>query len=172
MTVVKGPDNEEKMEQRMIRLVEEYQVPLKRMCILWLGDAALAEDAAQETFLRAYAALPRFRGECSEKTWLMRIAVNVCRNMRRGGWFRHVDRRVTPDDLPEPAVPFAEKDDTVIRAVGQLPPREREVILLYFYQDMSMREIASALHIAVSNVSRRLTAARKALKKQLEGERE
>ena len=170
MTVVKGPDNWAQLEERMTQLVEEYQTPLKRMCVLWLQDTALAEDAVQETFLRAYAALPNFRGESSEKTWLMRIAVNVCRNMRRGGWFRHVDRRVTLEALPEAAAPFEEKDDTVIRAVSQLPPKEREVILLYFYQDMSMREIAKTLHIAVSNVSRRLSAARKALRRQLEEE--
>lgn len=170
MTVVKDPDNRERMEERLTALVEAYQEPVRRMCVLWLRDASLAEDAAQETFLKAYRALPSFRGGCSEKTWLMRIAVNVCRNMLRTGWFRNVDRRTALETLPEPAVPFSERDDTVVRLISELPQKEREVILLYFYQDMSMREIAETLHIAVSNVSRRLNAAKEALRGRIERE--
>lgn len=170
MTVVKDPGNRERMEERLTALVEAYQEPVRRMCVLWLRDASLAEDAAQETFLKAYPALPSFRGGCSEKTWLMRIAVNVCRNMLRNGWFRHVDRRTALESLPEPAVPFSARDDTVVRLISELPQKEREVLLLYFYQDMSMREIAETLHIAVSNVSRRLNAAKEALRGRIERE--
>ena len=87
----------------------------------------------------------------------------------RGGWFRHVDRRVTLDALPEPTVPFTELDDTVFRMINELPRTQREVVLLYFYQDMTMKEIAETLRIAPSNVSRRLAAAKKSLRGQLEG---
>ena len=73
-------------------LVESYQLPLRRMCCVWLRDRDLAEDAVQETFFKAWKGAPSFRGECSEKTWLMRIAVNVCRDMRRSAWHRHVER--------------------------------------------------------------------------------
>ena len=97
-------------------------------------------DAVQETFLKAYRSLDSFQGACSEKTWLTRIAVNVCRNLLRAGWFRHVDRRVTLDELPEPIAPFTELDDTVFRTISELPRTQREVVLLYFYQDMTMRE--------------------------------
>ena len=86
-------------EAALDRLVAEHQTALVRMCCLCLGDASLAEDAAQETFLKAYRALDGFRGECDEKTWLMRIAINTCRDMRRSRWTRHVDRRVTPEML-------------------------------------------------------------------------
>ena len=170
MGFVKGPDVPEQAEEAITRLVETYQVPLRRMCCLWLRDGALAEDAAQETFLRAYRALPAFRGECSEKTWLMRIAVNVCRNMSRGGWYRHVDRSVEISRLPEAAVPFEERDDSLVRAICRLPAKQREAVLLYFYQDMRMSEIAEALNIAVSSVSRRLEAAKRTLRAQLERE--
>ena len=84
MDCIKGPDNPETNEERITRLVDTYQISLKRMCTVWLKDASLAEDAVQEAFIRAYRALPAFRGECGEKTWLTRIALNVCRNMRRG----------------------------------------------------------------------------------------
>ena len=93
-------------EAALTGLVERHRTALVRMCCLCLGDASLAEDAAQETFLKAYRALDSFRGECDEKTWLMRIAINTCRDMRRSRWTRHVDRRVTPEMLPEASAPF------------------------------------------------------------------
>lgn len=68
------------LEQAMAR----YEESLLRMCFAYLGDAALAEDAVQETFVKAYRALPDFRGEAQEKTWLTRIAINTCKDVRRG----------------------------------------------------------------------------------------
>ena len=67
-------------KQRLTRLVRQYQTDLLRICYIQLHDTALAEDAVQETYLKAYRSMPAFRGDCSEKTWLMRIAVNVCPN--------------------------------------------------------------------------------------------
>ena len=167
---VKGPDGMHEMEERFAELVGLYQTPLRRMCCVWLRDASVAEDAVQETFLRAYRALPAFRGKCSGRTWLYRIAVNVCRNMKRSWWWRHVDRAVEISNLPETSVPAAVEDDSLLQAVCALPLRQREVILLYYYQDMNMTEIAKTLDTSVSTVSRRLDAARKTLLRQLEGE--
>ena len=75
-------------EQELVRLVDAYQFSLRRMCCAILRDRALAEDAVQETFLKAYKTLDTFRKESSEKTWLMRIAINTCRDFRRSAWFR------------------------------------------------------------------------------------
>ena len=169
MDVVKRADSMETQEETVERLVKTYQLPLKRMCCVWLRDAALAEDAVQETFLKAYRALPRFRGESSEKTWLMRIAVNTCRDAMRSGWFRHTDRRVTPDMLPEAAAPAEAGDDALLAEVMNLPAKQREVVLLYYYQDMDTHEIAKALGIAHSSVSGRLRSARARLRAVLEG---
>lgn len=71
MEVVKGPDSVR--EQTLCRMVEQNQTDLLRMCYLYLHDAALAEDAVQETFLKAYRAMDGFREECNEKTWLVRM---------------------------------------------------------------------------------------------------
>ena len=169
MIVVKRADNIESPDALIARLVQEYQVPLRRMCCIWLKDAALAEDAVQETFVKAWRAALSFRGECSEKTWLMRIAVHVCWDMRRSWWFRHVDRSVRLEHLPEPTVPFEERDDTLVRAVCALPAQQREAVLLYYYQDMTLTEIAQVLEVAPSTVKRRLDSAHKALQRKLEG---
>lgn len=134
MEVVTGPDFVH--TQTLNRLVEQYQTDLLRMCYLYLHDAELARDAVQETYLKAYRALDSFRGECGEKTWLMKIAMNTCRDLRRSAWFRHIDRRVTPDMMPSAFVAFEEKDEEVLTAVMALPVKLRESVLLYFYQDM------------------------------------
>ena len=87
-------------EAALTGLVERHRTALVRMCCLCLGDASLAEDAAQETFFKAYRALDSFRGECDEKTWLMRIAINTCRDYHRTAWLRHVDRGTPLEALP------------------------------------------------------------------------
>jgi RNA polymerase sigma factor (sigma-70 family) len=95
------PDSKERLQ----RMIAQYGNALQRMCYVYLRDAALAEDAVQETFLKVYRHLDAFRGESSEKTWLMHIAVNTCRDMRRNAWFRYVDRRITLEDVHMSTVP-------------------------------------------------------------------
>ncbi len=141
---------------------------LLRLCCALLGDAALAEDAVQDTFIRAWRALPHFRGDSSEKTWLTHIAVNVCRDLQRKGWFRHEDRRVSLDTLPEPAAPCTAQQDTLARAVLCLPLPCRQAVLLRYYQQMTLPEAAQALGISLSTMNRRLRRAKTLLKKELE----
>ena len=155
-------------EETFSRLVAEYQKPLLHMCAMMLRDDAAAEDAVQETFVKAWRALPQFRGACSEKSWLMRIAVNTCRDMQRGSWFRHIDRRVSPENLPEPAVQPTDDHVELTLALMNLPRKLREALMLYYYQDMSTTEIAETLGIAQSSVSNRLRRGRDALRKALE----
>ena len=166
MEVVKGPDSVR--EQTLCRMVEQNQTDLLRMCYLYLHDAALAEDAVQETFLKAYRAMDGFREECNEKTWLVRIAINTCRDMQRSAWLRHMDRSITPDMLPAVSVPFEEKDEELILSVMELPVKLREVVLLHFYQDMSVKEIADSLGLSSPTVSNRLDRAKKKLRVALE----
>ena len=167
MTAVKDPDSGR--DQAVERLIGEYQAPLLRLCYMQLHDRALAEDAVQETFLKAYRAYGQFRGQSSEKTWLCHIAVNVCRDFLRGAWFRHTDRRVTPDMLPEASAEPDGQDIDLALAIMNLPNKLREAIILYYYQDMGTEEIAEALGIAQSSVSNRLKRGRERLRKALEG---
>ena len=151
------------------RLVEQYQTAVLRTCYLYLCDRSQAEDAVQETFLKVYKGPDTFRGESSEKTWIMKIAMNTCYKMNHSGWSRFINRRVTPEMLPETSVPFEEKDDELTRAVIRLPIRLREVILLYYYQGLNVNEIAEALGISQPSVSGRLKRGRERLKDMLEG---
>ena len=96
------------------RLMEEYGTGLLRLCALHLGDAALAEDAAQETLLRAWRRYGTFRGEAAERTWITAIALNVCRDLLRSPWHT---RRVELSALAEPSAEDPPWDDTPLRAV-------------------------------------------------------
>ena len=169
MSFVTGPDGAQSREAVFEQLVAQYQTALKRMCCLYLRDQTLAEDAVQETYLKAYKALKTFRGESSEKTWLFRIGVNVCRDMRRSRWFRYMDRRITPDTLPIPAKETDEDHAALAQTIDLLPEKYKEVILLHYYQNMNVAETAQALGIAPSSVSNRLNKARARLKTLLEG---
>ncbi len=165
-----GQERDFDRERRFERLVEQHQERLLRTCFLYLRDWTLAEDAVQETFLKAYRGLDAFRGDSSEKTWLMRIAMNVCLDMNRSGWFRLMNRRITPEMLPEKAAEISDDaDEALTLAVMQLPRKMREVMLLYYYQGMNVQEIADVLHIAHSSVSGRLKRGRERLKRLMEG---
>jgi RNA polymerase sigma-70 factor (ECF subfamily) len=167
MEAVKDPDS--RRDQTIERLITQHQTSLLRLCYVQLQDQALAEDAVQETFLKAYKGFDSFRGDSSEKTWLTRIAVNTCRDFQRGGWFKHTDRRITPEMLPVGTVQPDTEDLDLSLAVMKLPRKMREAILLYYYQDMSTEEIAETLGIAQSSVSNRLRRGREKLRKLLEG---
>ena len=172
MNAALGPtcSTEESFEQ----LVLEYQMPLKRMCYMYLHDMALAEDAVQETFLKVYRSLPQFGGGCSVKTWIMKIGVNTCRDMLRSAWFRHHDRRIVPEELQVPAEenPCAEETNDLGQAILKLPVKYKDVILLYYYQDMNQDEIAEILQTSASTISRRLKRAQEKLRDVLKGGRE
>lgn len=155
-------------EKDMERLMQEHGTALMRMACLYLRDAALAQDAVQETFLKAYARAAQFRGDAEEKTWLTRIAINTCKDMRRTAWMRMVDRRVDMEYLQGEAE-FPLPDDTVVRAVMDLPKKDKAVILLRYYQNMKLSQISAVLGVPEPTVSSRLKRARHKLEKTLKG---
>lgn len=153
-------------EQEMYRLMERYGAYLVGMCTLLLKDAHLAQDVVQETFIRAWKK-EKLHGE-TEKAWLARVAVNLCRDEQRSRWFRHVDRRIVPEMLNVRAEPLPE-DHGVLDCVHRLPAREREVMVMHYWNDMSPEEIAGVLCIDRATVFRRLARGRKRLRIEMAG---
>ena len=149
------------------RLMEQYGSSLLRMCALYLKDADLAQDAVQETFIRAYRHLDNYRGESSEKTWLTAIAMNVSHDMLRTAWFRHQSRSTDIDALPEKPADFELPDNTVLAEVMRLPAKYREVILLRYYEGLKLKEVASALGLSDGRVRSRLNKANELLRDRL-----
>ena len=148
--------------------ITRWEKPILRLCYAYLCDTALAEDAVQETFFKAWKNYDRFRGDAEEKTWLTRIAINTCKDLTKSAWTRHTDRSVTPDDLPEGAASFDAQDDTVTRAVLALPRELKEVTLLHWYQGMTLQEMVKVLRLPRSTINYRLKKAKAILKEELE----
>ena len=167
MEIVKGPGN--RPEERISRMIKTYEKDLLRLCCVYLKDSSMAEDAVQETFLKAYKNLHSFRGESSEKTWLIRIAINVCKDMQRTAWFRNISRMVNLDDVQIPQVQEHDVKSAVVAEIMRLPKKLKEVVLLYYYEDMNQSEIAEILNVSITTVHRRLEKARALLKDMLEG---
>ena len=150
------------------KLYNDLKQPVFLLALSVLKDRELAEDAVQETFVKAYKATASFRGECSEKAWLMRIALNTCKDIRRSAWHRYVDRYVTLDCIPDSSyTPTLEQSDLVL-SIMNLPKKHMEVVLLYYYQGMTTLEIGHALQISNQTVSTRLKKARERLRLTLE----
>ena len=149
-------------------VITSWEKPILRLCFAFLGDTALAEDAVQETFFKAWKNYDRFRADAAERTWITRIAVNTCKDLLKSAWSRNTDRTVTPDLLPEGSAPFEERDDTVTRAVMSLPSGLKEVTLLHWYQGMTLEEMVRVLRLPRSTINYRLKKAKAILKKELE----
>jgi RNA polymerase sigma-70 factor (ECF subfamily) len=155
-------------------LVRAYQAPVLRLCQSMLNDAALAEDAAQDAFLKAYEALPSFRQASRFSTWLYRIAANRCldliRKRRREpaeSWDALVEQEGEPPrdrtaPAPDPAGQLANAD-LIRQTLAQLPPEYRLVLVLREVQGLSYQEIAATLDCSVDAVKARLRRAREAL---------
>lgn len=158
-------------EARLEGWVRAYGTAILRTCFVCLWDAKEAEDAMQETFIKAWRAMDVFEGRngASEKTWLCHIALNVCRDVQRSRWFRHIDMRRALEDLPQGVAAALPEDRALLMDVMQLPDKYRQPILLYYYHDMTIEEVAQVLHIGKSTVHNRLRKAEGMLKLTLKG---
>ena len=161
--------NDRERAMAMERMIHAHGSELLRLCLLLLGDRASAEDALQDTFVKAWRGLDGFRGDANERTWLTRIAVNTCRDCLKSAW----RRRVTVDldaCAPSGEAPGADaRDDTVTRAVFALPPKYKAVVLLRYYMGMPAKQIASVLSLNEHTVTTRLLRARQRLENEQRG---
>ena len=129
-------------------LVRHYQRPIYQLAYRYLRSEADAKDLTQRTFLKVYGALPRFRAEASFRTWIYRIAINLClnelRDRRRG---EASDRPDIIDQATAPAPDIESLDEQargawLRRAIASLPPKQRMVLELRIYDELPFREVA------------------------------
>ena len=151
-------------------LIDQHGDDIFRLCLLYMGERQLAEDAFQETFVRAWRHLSAFRGESSVKTWLSHIAVNVCRDMLRTPWLRMRRSARSVEEMEHLPAPDATPRHELMDAIRALPDKYREVIVLVYVQDMKLREAAAQLRLPVPTVSTRLRRARARLAQLLSEE--
>ena len=155
------------MEHILENWVEAYSDQIFRVCFLYLSDYSLAEDALQDTWVKVWKTLARQSDPPEhEKTWLMRIAINTCKDYARTAWFRHVDRRTAAEELPEALLSTDQPDRSLSMVVMGLPGKYKQVVLLYYYQGLTLDETSKVLGLTRSCVYRRLRKAEELLRKE------
>ena len=148
-------------EKQLEEWIAEYSSAVLKLCFVYLADAEMAKDAMQDTFVKVWRRMEQFqnRHELSEKAWIMKIALNTCRDYKRTAWFRHIDMRTSIEELPEPVAPTPEVSRELFIDIMNLPAKYKQVILLHHFQNLNQSETAQALGISRTSVSKRLKKA-------------
>jgi RNA polymerase sigma-70 factor (ECF subfamily) len=154
--------------QAFAQLVQRYQAPVYNLAYRMLGDAAEAEDAAQETFLRAYLQLKSYQMERKFAPWLLSITTHYCIDRLRRS--KHMGPSLDADDTqellistqpePEESALARERTEDAQSLLNQLPPVYRAVVVLRYWNELSVEEIARATHDSVGAVKVKLFRAR------------
>ena len=159
-------------------LVSTYRPAVFRFALSFLDDAAEADDAAQEVFVNALRSLHRYRGDAAFTTWLYAITANVCRGRLRR---RRTRQRLTEalqawrrlgqarPAAPEEQAVRHETQAAVGRAIQALPEAQRLVVVLRYYHELRLAEIAQVLHVSERTVNKRLQGAHERLRRLLQG---
>ena len=154
------------------KLVMRYQKLVISVAYRVCGDAALAEDVAQDTFVRVWSRLAQFRPDGNFRAWLTRIATNMAIDAvrRRRPQVDIEDLSLeAPGQGPESAAVSSERADVVRAALMRLPVQSRTILVLREYQSLSYQEIADVLDVPLGTVKSRLSDARRRLKVELTG---
>lgn len=162
-------------------LVLKYEHKIVNLVMRYVRDPELALDISQEAFIKAYRALPRFRGDSAFYTWLYRIAVNTAKNYLAAQRRRPMDieldlqdteqyglhAKLKESDTPEGLALSQELQDTLERAIAALPDDLRQAIILRELDGMSYEEIAQTMECPVGTVRSRIFRARDAIGKKV-----
>jgi RNA polymerase sigma-70 factor (ECF subfamily) len=166
-------------DQAFAALVARYTAPIFNLAFRLTDDRAEAENATQETFLRAYSALPRSRTDLAFKPWLFQIAVNLCRDLarkKRPAAFADLaqEDESSPEEAIEDETPLPleqvegrELEKALTRAVADLPEIYRAVVTLRYTEELSYEEITAVLKLPVNTVRTHLFRAKAMLRKAL-----
>ncbi|WP_291635609.1 sigma-70 family RNA polymerase sigma factor [Clostridium sp.] len=176
-------DSKEKKDihSEIERLINCYGDDVLRVAYLYVKDMHKAEDIFQEVFIKIFKKYDSFKGNSSEKTWIMKITVNVCKDYFKSFWIKRV---LLNSDRDEEREIYNEEydaqslDDNIIKAIESrellhqvmnLTNKYKEVIILYYYEEFNTREISEMLKLPEGTVRTRLFRGRELLKKNVTG---
>jgi len=151
------------------RLVEQYSTMVMRQAYFYLKDRHKAEDVCQEVFLRMFNKNPKLPDEQSEKAYLLRVTINLCKDHLKSAWNRKVsympENYDAPGrgDSPEEVVLDEEEKRIGLESVMELPQIYKDVVLLFYYHDTPTEQIAKVLEVPGVTVRTRLMRAREKL---------
>lgn len=153
-------------DERAEYLVDRYADLILRVGKTWLGDMDDAKDVCQTVLIKLLEDPRAFPDRAQERAWVIRLAVNECKNWRMTAWFRH--RAPLEDSLPL-AVEDPEPEGGLLALVQSLPAKYREVIFLRYYEGYEVKEIAALLGRSPALVSTHLKRGKEKLRKLLGG---
>lgn len=166
-------DGEKNKDVLLYQLMQKYGSELKRIAYLYVNDKVECEDIIQEVFISCYQNLDQFRNGASYKTWLIRITINKCKDNRKRWSIKNLIFK--PEIAPLNTSQSSENEyiqqhnsDEIIEQIASLSGKYKEVLILYYYQEMNMKEISDVLNISINTVKSRLLRGKDALKRNLE----
>lgn len=155
-----------KTEAQVERAIAKYGDMVARICVLYLKNHADSEDIFQTVFLRYFQKAPPFDSDEHEKAWLLRVAINGCKDVLKSPW----RQRITSDEvLAELPAPVREEQGELLEVVLSLPKKYKEVLYLHYYEDYPAQEIALILKKNINTVYTLLSRGRELLKQQIGG---
>jgi RNA polymerase sigma-70 factor, ECF subfamily len=156
-------------------IMNQYGQEILQLAYSYVNNKAIAEDLTQDIFVKCYKNLHTYSGKSKLRTWLWRIAINHCKDFHRSWYTKNVviageemPSNVTKKELVEQAVIQKEEDDELIAAIMNLPIKYREVIYLFYYEELPLKEIALVTDTGLNTVKTRLRRAKELLKEELE----
>lgn len=156
-------------------IMEEYGENLTRLSFSYLRDWGMAEEVVQDVFVKIYKNYDTYEEIGSFKSWIYRIAINRCKDVLRSSLFKRVVVQSqffqfldSKERTPEVQLVVKGEDADLINAVLALPMKYREVILLFYFEEMSNREIGNLLGVKENTVKTRLSRGREKLRLMLE----
>ncbi|WP_101846711.1 sigma-70 family RNA polymerase sigma factor [Halobacillus sp. Marseille-P3879] len=158
--------------------IDLYSHDLKWLAFSYVKDHAAAEDLTQETFIKAYQKYKTFKQESSEKTWLYKITINLCKDHLKSSYIRRVFKKgaevfqhiPSQNETPEQHTVNKSEDEELLEHILNLEDKYREVIILYYFEEFEVKELAELLKVSPNTVKTRLRRGRQLLQEQLASE--
>lgn len=146
--------------------VNKYADMVYRLAIINTNGSPDIDDIFQNVFLKLFQHQDSIKSEEHMKAWLIRVTINECRSFMTSSWHK---KKVSLESMPETAAPIAEDFSDVTKAVLDLPEKYRDIIHLFYYEELSIKEIAGTLGLTEGAVKTRLRRGREFLREKLKG---
>jgi len=169
--------NEVQKETIITQLMNDYAQDIIWLIYSYVKDKNVAEDLTQEVFIKAYKKLDGFKGNSSIKTWLYRIAINCSKDHLKSAYIRRVlpiniFSKFNNQTTPSTESIYMKNNESAIitKHVLKLPLKYREVIMLFYFEELSIKEIEKIIHINSNTIKSRLRTAKQLLKDAIEND--
>ncbi|MFG6150482.1 sigma-70 family RNA polymerase sigma factor [Halobacillus sp. B23F22_1] len=166
------------VNEKVEEWIHLYSHDLKWLAYSYVKDHAMAEDITQEAFIKAFQKYTNFKQQSSEKTWLYKITINLCKDHLKSSYIKRVLKKgaeafqsiPSQTETPEQHTLNKSEDEELLEHILTLEDKYREVIVLYYFEEFDVKELAEMLNVSPNTVKTRLRRGRQLLQEQLASE--